>query len=75
EADAALADSSFLATFAEEDGLLLLERSEILGGGVGLGVRESDGELKEKLNAAIQSMKDDGSLNELIVKWEVAEPF
>jgi polar amino acid transport system substrate-binding protein len=39
-----------------------------VGGGVGLGIRESDTELKEKLNAAIQSMKDDGSLNALIEK-------
>jgi len=42
---------------------------------VGLGVRESDGELKATLDAAIQSMKDDGSLNELISKWEVASTF
>ncbi|MEM8775656.1 MAG: amino acid ABC transporter, partial [Pseudomonadota bacterium] len=32
-------------------------------------------ELKEKFNAAIQSMKDDGSLNELIAKWEVSTQF
>ena len=46
-----------------------------LGGGVGMGIRESDGELKEKFNAAIQSMKDDGSLNEMITKWEVSSTF
>ena len=40
-----------------------------LGGGIGLGLRESDDELREKFDVAIQSMKDDGSLNELIVKW------
>ncbi|MEL7390157.1 MAG: transporter substrate-binding domain-containing protein, partial [Pseudomonadota bacterium] len=43
--------------------------------GVGMGIRESDGELKEKFNTAIQSMKDDGSLNELIAKWEVSSQF
>ena len=42
---------------------------------MGLGVRETDGELKGKLDAAIQSMKDDGSLNELITKWEVSSTF
>ena len=40
-----------------------------IGGGVGMGIRESDGELKAKMNAAIDSMKADGSLNTLIKKW------
>jgi polar amino acid transport system substrate-binding protein len=40
-----------------------------LGGGVGLGLRESDTELKGKFDAAIQSMKDDGTLNTMIKKW------
>jgi polar amino acid transport system substrate-binding protein len=47
----------------------------MLGAGVGMGVRESDTELRETFNAAIQSMKDDGSLNTLIEKWEVASTF
>ena len=34
-----------------------------------MGVRESDGELKAKMNAAIESMKADGTLTELIAKW------
>jgi polar amino acid transport system substrate-binding protein len=40
-----------------------------------MGVRESDTELKEKFNAAIQSMKDDGSLNALLEKWEIGPGF
>ena len=76
EADAVLADASFLGPIAEEDAdLMLLEKTELLGGGVGMGLRESDTELKEKFNAAIQSMKDDGTLNALIVKWEIGETF
>lgn len=76
EADAVLADMAYLAPFAEEDpDLVLLDREEMIGGGVGIGVRESDTELKDKLNAAIQSMKDDGSLNKMIVKWEVASTW
>ena len=75
EADAVLADQAYLAPFAEEDGLVLLERTEMIGGGVGMGVRESDGELRAKFDAAIQSMKDDGSLNALITKWEVASTW
>jgi len=76
EADAVLADKSYLKAFADEDPeLFLLEKEEMIGGGVGMGVRESDGELKAKFDAAIQSMKDDGSLNKLITKWEVASTF
>lgn len=76
EADAVLADKSYLNPIAaEDDSLVLLEQEELLGGGVGMGVRESDTELKEKFNVAIQSMKDDGSLNELITKWEIGETF
>ncbi|RLJ60213.1 amino acid ABC transporter substrate-binding protein (PAAT family) [Litoreibacter meonggei] len=69
EADAVLADKSFLAPIAEADGnLVLLSQEELIGGGIGIGLRESDGELKEKFNKAIQSMKADGSLNALITK-------
>ena len=76
EADAVLADDSFLAPIADEDAeLVVLERQELIGGGVGMGVRESDGELKAKFDAAIQSMKDDGTLNALITKWEVGATF
>ncbi|MFK7837255.1 MAG: transporter substrate-binding domain-containing protein [Sulfitobacter sp.] len=70
EADAVLADKSFLAPIAEADAeLQLLAQQELIGGGIGLGVRESDGELRAKFNTAIQSMKDDGSLNALLEKW------
>jgi len=76
EADAVLADKSYLAPIAaEESDLMLLDREEAIGGGVGMGVRESDTELRETFDAAIQSMKDDGSLNALIEKWEVASTF
>lgn len=76
EADAVLADKSFLAPFAEEDpDLMFLTQEELIGGGIGMGIRESDGELKAKFDAAIQSMKDDGSLNALIAKWEVGAGF
>ncbi|SFJ05380.1 transporter substrate-binding domain-containing protein [Jannaschia pohangensis] len=71
EADAVFADKDALAPTVEESaGDLVFVGDDVpLGGGIGLGLRESDTELKEKFNAAIQSMKDDGSLNELIVKW------
>ena len=73
EADAVFADSSFLNTIAEGDpDLKIVYEPVALGGGVGMGIRESDGELRAKFDAAIQSMKDDGSLNALIEKWEVS---
>ena len=76
EADAVLADKSFLAPIAEADGdLMLLAQEELIGGGVGMGLRESDGELRAAFDAAIASMKADGSLNALIEKWGVGAQF
>lgn len=70
EVDAVLADKDFLNPFAEETPeLTFIGDGVSLGGGIGVGVRESDPELKAKFDAAIQSMKDDGSLNALIKKW------
>ncbi len=71
EADAVFADKDYLAPIATDSaGALVLLANEVqLGGGVGIGIRESDTELKGKLDAAIQSMKDDGTLNTLITKW------
>ena len=76
EADAVLADKSYLTPIEAEDAdLVFLAREELIGGGVGMGFRESDAELRETFNKAIQSMKDDGSLNALIAKWDIGEPF
>ena len=71
EADAVFADKDYLAPIvAESGGELVWAGEEIqLGGGVGLGLRESDTDLRDKFNAAIQSMKDDGTLNPMITKW------
>jgi len=70
EADAALADKGYLEPIATESADVTLYGDEVLlGGGIGMGIRESDTELKEKFSAAIQTMKDDGSLNDLITKW------
>ncbi|PUB13683.1 transporter substrate-binding domain-containing protein [Yoonia sediminilitoris] len=70
EADAVLADKGFLEPFAEAEADLSIIGDDVaIGGGIGMGVRKSDTELRDKLSAAIVSMKDDGTLNELIVKW------
>ncbi len=71
EADAVFADKDYLTPIAAESGgaLVMLPNDVQLGGGIGIGLRESDTELKAKFDAAIQSMKDDGSLNLMIKKW------
>ena len=71
EADALLADYAFLKDIVDESNgeLIFVGPTVALGGGIGIGVRESDGELKAKLDAAITSMKEDGSLKKMIAKW------
>ena len=76
EADAVLADRAYLEPIAAEGGdLVMLERNVLIGGGVGMGIRKSDTELRDKFTAAIESMKADGSLNALIAKHGIGEPF
>ncbi len=71
EADAVLADYAYLQPLVEASGgeLAVVGDRVSIGGGVGMGVRESDGELKGKMDAAIASMKADGSLSAMIAKW------
>lgn len=71
EADAVLADSGYLKPIVNEsNGALGFVGDQIqIGGGVGMGMRKSDGALRAKLNAAIASVKSDGSLNKMIAKW------
>ena len=71
EADAVLADDAYLKPFIDESGgeLIFLGPKVQIGGGIGMGFRESDTDLKAKFDAAIDAMKKDGSLNELIAKW------
>ena len=71
EADAVFADKDYLVPIVEESGgeLTFVGEDVPLGGGIGIGLRESDTELRAKFDAAIQTMKDDGTLNTMIVKW------
>ncbi len=71
EADAVFADNDYLVPIqAESNGELVWAAEDVkLGGGVGMGFRESDTELKGKFDAAITSMKEDGTLNTMIAKW------
>ena len=79
EVDAALVDREFAQDSIAENGdrLIVVGSDVILDSGIGIGVRETDGELKDKLDRAIDSMKEDGTLNDLIRQWfdEDAETF
>ena len=76
EADAVLADLNYVAPIAEADAdLILLDKQEFIGGGVAMGIRESDNDLRDKLSAAIKSVKADGTLNALIIEWKIGQPF
>ena len=71
EADAALVDQGFaLDSISESDGMLAVVGPKVLlDKGIGIGVREDDGELRDKLDKAIEEMKGDGTLNDLIEEW------
>ena len=71
-----LADTSYLNPIvAEDSGLMFAGDKVLIGGGVGMGIRKSDADLRDKFTAAINSMKADGTLNALIVKHEIGETF
>ena len=71
EVDAVLADREFLVPFVNDSGgeLVFIGEAVTPGDGVGMGIRQTDNDLREAFNAAIQSVKDDGTLNELLVRW------
>jgi len=75
EADAVFADYDYLAPIVDASGgeLMFVGERVSLGGGVGMGLRESDTELRDKFDAAITSMKEDGSLNALLIEYFGAE--
>jgi len=69
EADAVMADNDFLLQIvAEDDDLMIVLDPVSLGDGVAMGLREGD-ELIAAFDAAITSMKEDGTLNALLVEW------
>ena len=70
EVDAVLVDHGYgVEKLAQHKGRLeTVGPSVLLDRGLGIGVRKG-GELKNKLDEALASMKSDGTLNALIVKW------
>ena len=71
EAVAVLADKDYLVPIAAESGgaLVLLDKEETIGGGVGMAFRKSDAELRGKFDAGIDAMKKDGTLNAMITEF------
>ena len=71
EADAALVDQEFARdSITQSEGRLAFVGPEVtLDSGTGIGIREDDSQLKDKLDQAIDAIKEDGSLNILIKKW------
>lgn len=73
QAEAVFADKDFLAPVVDESNgamVWVTGKDEIrLGDGIGMALRQSDTALQDKFNAAIDTMKKDGSLNALSKKW------
>ncbi|SLN68119.1 Lysine-arginine-ornithine-binding periplasmic protein precursor [Roseivivax jejudonensis] len=69
EADAVLADKDFLIPVVDETEMSFVGEDIPLGGGIGMAFRQSNTELRDTFDTAIQSMKDDGTLNELITEY------
>jgi polar amino acid transport system substrate-binding protein len=70
EADAVYADKDYLVPIVDADAEMSFVGEDVaLGGGVGMGLREGDDELRETFDAIIAELKADGTLNEMITKW------
>ena len=71
EADAVLADREFLVPFVNDSGgeLEFIGDAVTPGDGIGMGIRQSDDDLRAAFNAAIAAVKEDGTLNELLTRW------
>lgn len=72
QSDAVFADRDFLVPFERDSGdLVWVEGKDrvVVGEGLGIGMRQSDTDLKARFDKAIADMKADGSLDALIVKW------
>ncbi len=70
EAAAVFADKDYLVPYVNESNgeLVFVGEPVSLGGGVGMAFRQSDDELRAKFDAAIKSMKEDGTINAAIEK-------
>ena len=73
--DLVLADRGYLEPFVDGSSIFFVGDDVLIGGGVGMGLRETDVELKAAFNAAIDSVKADGTLDDLIATYFEVGPF
>lgn len=75
--DILLADPSFLEpVVAGSGGALAFVGDRIkIGDGVAAGYRQADGELAEKMNAALEEVRADGTLSKLLVEFFEKDPW
>lgn len=73
--DLVLADGGYLAPFVDNETIFFVGKEVLIGGGVGMGIRETDAELKAAFNAAIDAAKADGTVDALIAKYFDVGPF
>jgi len=71
EITAVVGDQAFLQEIsnASPGTFAFVATDVVIGGGIGLGLRQSDDSLKSSLNAAIAGLKADGTLDSLIGTW------
>lgn len=75
--DLLLADNSFLAPVVEGSAgaISFLGPDVAIGGGVAMGMRQGEDELAAKMNAALETMKADGTVDKLIMEFFEVGPF
>lgn len=68
--DIILADGAYLEPIVAGNPAIAFVGPEVLiGNGVGIGLRKADDDLENKLNAQLDAVKKDGTLDGLIAKW------
>lgn len=76
--DTIIADGAYLepVVAAANGAIEFVGEDVMIGGGVGAGVRKDDTELKAKVDAALDTLKADGTVDKLIAQWfEGKGPF
>lgn len=75
--DVLLADGNFLQPIVDGSaGAMVLTGDGIgIGGGVGMGMRKGEAELQEKMAAALEALKADGTVDKLIAEYFESGPF
>ena len=72
-----LADTGFLDPVVKgTDGAIVFVGEKVqIGGGVAPGYRQADGEVAEKMNAALAEIEADGTLSKLLIEYFENDPW